>query len=941
MDYKQTLNLPNTAFPMKGNLAQREPERLKRWQESELYQAIRALTQGRPKFILHDGPPYANGEIHIGHAVNKVLKDIIIKSKTLSGFDAPYVPGWDCHGLPIELQVEKKIGKAGAKVAPDVFRKACRDYAGKQVAIQKEAFIRLGILGDWDKPYLTMDFAFEAGIVRALGSIAQKGHIAKGAKPVHWCTDCGSALAEAEVEYEDKHSPAIDVRFTAFDPESFLKACHHVPEHEGEGPLSVVIWTTTPWTLPANEAVALNPDLDYAVVQCEKDGAKERLVLAEALLKDAMLRYGIDNYRVIAYCKGAALENKLLHHPFYAKPVPIILGDHVTLEAGTGAVHTAPGHGQDDYVVGLKYGLPVNNPVDANGVFLPNTGFFAGEHVFNANAHVLEVLEAKGNLLHHHAILHSYPHCWRHKTPIIFRATPQWFISMEQKGLREQALSEVKRVEWIPEWGQARIESMLEGRPDWCISRQRTWGVPIAFFVDKMTGNLHPRTQEHIEQVAKRIEDRGIDAWFDLDPKELLGDEAEHYEKVTDTLDVWFDSGVTHSCVLDKHDQLVFPADLYLEGSDQHRGWFQSSLLTSVAKNGAAPYKAVLTHGFTVDAEGKKMSKSKGNVVAPQTVMKDLGADVLRLWVASTDYRGEMSVSSEILTRTSDGYRRLRNTARFLLSNLNDFDPSQDLVATKDLLALDRWMLDRAYLLQEEVIAAYEAYQFQQIFQKIHHFCVIDLGGFYLDIIKDRQYTAKTNGLARRSTQTAMYHVLEALTRWLAPIISYTADEIWSYMPGKRSESIFLETWYEGLVELDAGSPMDREFWQQIMAVRSAVSKELEKSRTKGDIGASLNAEVELYCNGEFFDVLNRLGSELHFIFITSNASVIAEQFSPADAIQTEIEGVKLKVMISEHPKCVRCWHQRYDVGEHAEHPELCGRCVENVVGDGEHRHFA
>ena len=941
MDYKQTLNLPNTAFPMKGNLAQREPERLKRWQESELYQAIRALTQGRPKFILHDGPPYANGEIHIGHAVNKVLKDIIIKSKTLSGFDAPYVPGWDCHGLPIELQVEKKIGKAGAKVAPDVFRKACRDYAGKQVAIQKEAFIRLGILGDWDKPYLTMDFAFEAGIVRALGSIAQKGHIAKGAKPVHWCTDCGSALAEAEVEYEDKHSPAIDVRFTAFDPESFLKACHHVPEHEGEGPLSVVIWTTTPWTLPANEAVALNPDLDYAVVQCEKDGAKERLVLAEALLKDAMLRYGIDNYRVIAYCKGAALENKLLHHPFYAKPVPIILGDHVTLEAGTGAVHTAPGHGQDDYVVGLKYGLPVNNPVDANGVFLPNTGFFAGEHVFNANAHVLEVLEAKGNLLHHHAILHSYPHCWRHKTPIIFRATPQWFISMEQKGLREQALSEVKRVEWIPEWGQARIESMLEGRPDWCISRQRTWGVPIAFFVDKMTGNLHPRTQEHIEQVAKRIEDRGIDAWFDLDPKELLGDEAEHYEKVTDTLDVWFDSGVTHSCVLDKHDQLVFPADLYLEGSDQHRGWFQSSLLTSVAKNGAAPYKAVLTHGFTVDAEGKKMSKSKGNVVAPQSVMKDLGADVLRLWVASTDYRGEMSVSSEILTRTSDGYRRLRNTARFLLSNLNDFDPSQDLVATKDLLALDRWMLDRAYLLQEEVIAAYEAYQFQQIFQKIHHFCVIDLGGFYLDIIKDRQYIAKTNGLARRSTQTAMYHVLEALTRWLAPIISYTADEIWSYMPGKRSESIFLETWYEGLVELDAGSPMDREFWQQIMAVRSAVSKELEKSRTKGDIGASLNAEVELYCNGEFFDVLNRLGSELHFIFITSNASVIAEQFSPADAIQTEIEGVKLKVMISEHPKCVRCWHQRYDVGEHAEHPELCGRCVENVVGDGEHRHFA
>jgi isoleucyl-tRNA synthetase len=941
LDYKGTLNLPNTAFPMKGNLAQREPERLKKWQETDLYQAIRNATQGRPKFILHDGPPYANGEIHIGHAVNKVLKDFIIKSKTLSGFDAPYVPGWDCHGLPIELQVEKKIGKAGAKVAPGAFRKACREYAGKQVAIQKEAFIRLGILGDWDKPYLTMDFAFEADIVRTLGSIAQKGHIAKGAKPVHWCTDCGSALAEAEVEYEDKHSPAIDVRFQVTDEASFMGACHHVPEHEGEGALSVVIWTTTPWTLPANQAVALNADLEYAVVQCEKDGRKERLVLAEALLKDAMSRYEVDHYHVIAYCKGAALEHLLLQHPFYDRQVPIILGDHVTTEAGTGAVHTAPGHGQDDYIVGLKYNLPVDNPVGGDGVFLPSTELFAGEHVFSANAHVLEVLEAKGKLLHNKAILHSYPHCWRHKTPIIFRATPQWFISMEQNGLREQALSEIKRVEWIPDWGQARIESMLEGRPDWCISRQRTWGVPIAFFVDKETGELHPRTSELIEQVAKLIEQKGIDAWFELDAAELLGAEAERYQKMTDTLDVWFDSGVTHACVLNKHEQLLFPADLYLEGSDQHRGWFQSSLLASVAKNGVAPYKAVLTHGFTVDAEGKKMSKSKGNVVAPQSVMKDLGADVLRLWVASTDYRGEMSVSNEILTRTSDGYRRLRNTARFLLANLNDFDPAQHLVATPSLLALDRWIMDRAYLLQEEVIAHYGAYQFQQIYQKVHNFCAIDLSSFYLDVTKDRQYTAKTDGLARRSTQTALYHVLEALARWLAPIISYTADEIWSYMPGKRNESVFLETWYQGLVELDNQSPMNREFWQQVMAIRSAVSKELEKSRAKGDIGSSLNAEVELYCNGEFFDLLNQLGNELHFIFITSNASVIPEKFAPADAIQTEIEGVKLKVSVSGHLKCVRCWHQRYDVGEIMEHPELCGRCVENVESNGEHRSYA
>ena len=937
MDYKKTLNLPNTGFPMKGNLAQREPERLKKWKEADLYHKIRQAFAGRPQFILHDGPPYANGEIHIGHAVNKVLKDIIVKSKTLSGFDVPYVPGWDCHGLPIELMVEKKIGKADIKVSPAVFRKACREYAAKQVDIQKEAFVRLGILGDWDNPYLTMDFAFEADIVRSLGKITQKGHVVAGAKPVHWCTDCGSALAEAEVEYEDKHSPAIDVRFQVVDESAFMGLCHHALEHEGHGLLSVVIWTTTPWTLPANQGVALSPDLEYVVVQCET----ERLVVAEALLKDTMLRYGNDNYHVIGYCKGSAWEYQLLQHPFYDRQVPVILGDHVTVEAGTGAVHTAPGHGQDDYIVGKKYGLPIDNPVGGDGVFLSNTEFFAGEHVFNANVHVLEVLESKGKLVHQQAILHSYPHCWRHKTPIIFRATPQWFISMNQNGLRKKALSEVKRVNWIPEWGQARIESMIEGRPDWCISRQRTWGVPITFFIHKETGELHPRTVELIEQVAKRIEEKGIEAWFELKKEELLGIEAADYEKMTDTLDVWFDSGVTHACVLDKREQLRFPADLYLEGSDQHRGWFQSSLLASTAMNDVAPYKAALTHGFTVDKNGEKMSKSKGNVIPPQSVMKNLGADVLRLWIASTDYRSEMRVSDEILERTSDGYRRLRNTARFLLSSLDDFDPAKDLVATPNLLALDRWLMDRAYLLQEEVKAAYETYQFQHIYQKVHHFCVLDLGGFYLDIIKDRQYTAKADSLARRSAQTTMYHVIEALTRWLAPIISYTADEIWQFIPGQRSESVFLETWYEGLVKLDHNAVMNREFWQTIMSVRAAVSKELEKSRAKGDMGSSLNAEIELYCNPELFDTLNQLSGELHFIFITSNALVIADQFAPDDAIQTEFEGVKLKVIVSEHKKCVRCWHQRYDVGEHAAHPELCGRCEENVVGNGERRFYA
>ncbi len=940
-DYKKTLNLPKTAFPMKASLAQREPQRLKQWNEAKLYEKIRKQFAGKPLFVLHDGPPYANGAIHIGHAVNKVLKDIIVKSKTLAGFDAPYVPGWDCHGLPIELMVEKKVGKAGVKVSHAEFRKACREYATKQVNTQKQEFIRLGVFGEWDNPYLTMDYAFEADIVRSLGKICSKGHLSKGAKPVHWCTDCGSALAEAEVEYEDKHSPAIDVRFQVIDEARFMASCHHAPEHEGEGPLSVVIWTTTPWTLPANQAVALNPELEYSVVQCEKNGKKERLVVAEQLLKDVMLRYEIDDYHVIGYCKGEALENQLLQHPFYDRQVPIILGDHVTLEAGTGAVHTAPGHGQDDYVVGQKYGLPVDNPVGDNGVFLNNTELFAGEHVFNANDHVLEVLEQHGKLLHNHAIEHSYPHCWRHKTPIIFRATPQWFISMDKNHLREQALNEIKRVQWIPDWGQARIESMLESRPDWCISRQRTWGVPIALFIHKETGEIHPRTVELIEQVAQRIEQQGIEAWFSMDTEELLGEEAGQYEKMQDTLDVWFDSGVTHACVLDRRPNLHFPADLYLEGSDQHRGWFQSSLLTSVAMNEVAPFKAVLTHGFTVDAEGKKMSKSRGNVVAPQSVMNNLGADVLRLWVASTDYRGEMSVSDEILKRTSDGYRRLRNTARFLLSNLNGFDPAQHMLGPEAMLALDRWVVDRTAQLQSQVTDAYESYQFNQVYQKVLHFCTIDLGGFYLDIIKDRQYTTQENSIARRSAQTAMYHVAEAMSRWLAPIVCYTADEIWEHLPGDRSDSVFLETWYQDLFELNESDSLSREDWQTIIAVRDAVSKEVEVLRNKNEIGASLNAEVELYCHDGLMDILNKLASELHFVFITSNAAVIDQQFCPEAALETAIDGLKLRIFASEHQKCVRCWHHRHDVGENAEHPELCGRCVENVVGAGEIRKYA
>jgi isoleucyl-tRNA synthetase len=932
---------------MKGNLAQREPETLKYWDDIDLYAKLRELGRDRPRFVLHDGPPYANGDIHIGHAVNKILKDIIVKSKTLSGFDAPYIPGWDCHGLPIELNVEKKVGKVGQKVDATAFRSKCRDYALKQVEGQRKDFIRLGVVGDWKHPYLTMDYGFEADIIRALGRIIANGHLSKGYKPVHWCTDCGSALAEAEVEYEDKTSPAIDVRFRVLDDEALLARCHHAEGHKGEGPMSVVIWTTTPWTLPANRAVALNPELEYAVVQADLGRGTERLVLAEALLKDVMLRYECEHYQVVAYCRGQELEHLKLAHPFYDREVPVILGDHVTTEAGTGAVHTAPGHGQDDYVVGQRYGIAVDNPVGANGVFVEGTELFAGKHVFSANDDVLDVLKARGALLHIEALRHSYPHCWRHKTPIIFRATPQWFISMEQNGLRDSALAAIREVAWLPDWGQARIEGMVEGRPDWCISRQRTWGSPIALFVDAKTGELHPDSARLIEEIALRVERHGIDAWFEMDAQALLGDRADGYEKVQDTLDVWFDSGTTHQCVLKRREELAFPADLYLEGSDQHRGWFQSSLLTAVAMHGTAPYRQVLTHGFTVDAQGQKMSKSKGNVVAPQKVVNSLGADILRLWVAATDYRNEMSVSDEILKRTADAYRRLRNTARFLLANLAGFDPVEHALPPERMLVLDRWVVERARELQEEVVRAYEAYEFHHIYQKVHNFCAIDLSGFYLDVIKDRQYTTRADSVARRSTQTAMYLVAEALVRWLAPIVSFTAEEIWRNLPGDREESVFLETWFVlpemFLPQEEAEQKFGLAYWQEVLAVRDAVKKELEKLRVAGDIGSSLDAEVDLYCDADLLDRLSRLEDEMRFVLITSYARLHPLEEQVSEAINVTVDGARLGIRVtpSPHGKCVRCWHHREDVGANADHPELCGRCVENVDGSGEQRRYA
>ncbi|MCW8908059.1 MAG: isoleucine--tRNA ligase [Sedimenticola sp.] len=940
-DYKSTLNLPKTGFPMKANLANREPQMLKQWEEMGLYHKIREAFAGRPKFILHDGPPYANGEIHIGHAVNKVLKDVIVKSHTLDGLDAPYVPGWDCHGLPIELQVEKKVGKPGGKVSAAEFRVACREYAGKQVDRQRVDFKRLGVVGDWDNPYLTMAYRTEADIVRALGRIVENGHVHKGSKPVHWCTDCRSALAEAEVEYKDKESFAIDVRFEVLDDEALMARCHSVPGGHGEGPLSFVIWTTTPWTLPANQAVALNPALDYAVVQANGPHGRERLVVAEGMLKDSMLRWGVEEYKVIAYGRGDAFEGLKLKHCFYDREVPVILGDHVTLEAGTGAVHTAPGHGLDDFIVGQRYHLEVDNPVGSDGRFVEGTPLFAGEHVFTANEKVIEVLKSHGTLVHENRLAHSYPHCWRHKTPIIFRATPQWFISMDQKGLRKTALQEIDRVTFTPEWGRARIQGMVEGRPDWCISRQRTWGVPIALFIHRVSGKLHPETPKLIEAVAQRIEAEGIEAWFALDPEELLGEEAEQYEKVQDTLDVWFDSGVTHFAVLQPREELHYPAELYLEGSDQHRGWFQSSLLTSVAINNRAPYTGVLTHGFTVDAKGHKMSKSLGNTVSPQDVMKKLGADIIRLWVAATDYRGEMTVSDEILKRTADAYRRIRNTSRFLLANLNGFDPERDCLPASEMLALDRWVVDRALQLQGEIVEAYQAYQFHLITQKIHNFCGPEMGGLYLDIIKDRQYTTQSDSRARRSCQTAIYHVMEAMVRWLAPVLSFTADEIWQHMPGQRSESVFLETWYQGLMALDADAGTGREFWSRVIAIRTAVGKQLEQLRSSGVIGASLDAEVDLYCDGPALQDLSRLEDELRFVLITSYARVHPLDARPGQAVETGVDGIYLLAQASAHEKCGRCWHRREDVGRDPDHPALCGRCVENVAGAGEERRFA
>lgn len=948
MDYKNTVNLLDTPFPMRGDLAKREPVMLDKWSQQQRYQRLRQVCSGRDKFILHDGPPYANGQLHIGHASNKILKDIIIRSKTLAGFDAPYVPGWDCHGLPIELNIEKQFGK---NLEPLDFRNKCREYANAQIEQQKVDFIRLGVLGEWDNPYKTMEFSTEAGIVRALGEIYKQGYLYSGVKPVHWCVDCGSALAEAEVEYYDKVSPAIDVAFRLAGSGqeyknniALLEKAFNFTFPQDFSTVEAVIWTTTPWTLPANQAICAGPEVEYALVQI--DSSKDQnlvkevhryLIIANKLVEEAIKRYSfINESKVVATVTGDKLELLKFEHPFYNRQVPLILGDHATDDAGTGLVHTAPAHGMEDYHVGLKYDLDLHNPVGNDGCYISTTELFAGMNVFDANAKVVEILTEKQRLMNKADITHSYPCCWRHKTKIIFRTTGQWFIGMDKVGvtgktLREQAEVAVDATEFYPAWGRARLEAMIKNRPDWCVSRQRQWGSPMTFFVHKETGELHPQSYEILQVIAQKIEVSGIDAWFGLSATDLPEFDLTNYVKLKDTLDVWFDSGTTHLTVLNQRTALQWPADLYLEGSDQHRGWFQSSLLTGCAVRGRAPYKQLLTHGFLVDGDGYKMSKSKGNIISIPDGVKKYGADILRLWVASTDYSGDIAFSDEIMKRITDSYRRIRNTLRFLLANLNDFDAAKDSIALSEMVEVDRYALAYTAQLQDKITnqttGLYSSYQFHLIVQELVTYCSEELGGFYLDVLKDRLYTSKADGHARRSAQTALHHITRALLGMLSPILAFTSDEAWEVLVNDANDSTLYHVHHQ-LPMLDNASELVAK-WSKIQEFRISVLKELENKRTAGLIGASLQAELVINADAELYTLLNSVGTDLKFAYMVSKITLVA-----ADVTSVE-------VLVSEQQKCERCWHYTADVGSNSEHPTICARCVENVVGSGETRHTA
>ena len=924
-DYSKTVNLLESPFPMRGNLAKREGGWLKSWYEHKRYEKLREIAQGRPKFILHDGPPYANGDIHIGHAANKILKDIILRSKTLAGFDAPYVPGWDCHGLPIELMVEKLHGK---DIPAARFRELCREYAKEQIARQKKDFMRLGVMGDWAHPYLTMDFQTEAETVRALGEIYLAGYLYRGEKPVQFCLDCGSSLAEAEVEYKDKISPAVDVAYR-FKDNAALARAFGLSEIGGEA--FAVIWTTTPWTLPASQAISAGADVVYQLI----DTPKGKLVLAKDLAEEALKRYGFNNSAVLAETGGAKLENLHLEHPFLERDIPMLNGDHVTTEAGTGLVHTAPSHGLDDYFVCLKYGIELDNPVNGEGRYRSDVPRVAGLTVWEANPVITEWLQENGRLLANAKIEHSYAHCWRHKTPLIYRATGQWFIGMDKAGhdgktLRNKAMKAVDDTEFFPAWGRARLEAMIEGRPDWVVSRQRYWGTPMTFFVHKESGELHPKSAELLEEVAKRIEKKGIEAWFSLDAKELLGEEAADYEKLNDTLDVWFDSGSTHFSVLKQREELAWPADLYLEGSDQHRGWFQSSMLIGCATVGRAPYKQLLTHGFVVDQNGRKMSKSLGNVVAPQEVYNEFGADILRLWTASTDYSGELAISKEILKRVTESYRRIRNTLSFLFANLSDFSPIEHAVPQDQMVEIDRYAMILARQLQERLAGDfYPRYAFHFAVKDIVAFCSEDLGAFYLDILKDRLYTTQADSHARRSAQTALYHITRSLVLLISPILCFTGEEAWDIIGGGEEDSVLFHTWHEFPSINEKSEEALLKKWQAVREVREAVTAAIEPLRADKSVGSSLQAEVAVTAPDTLAGYLKALGEELRFALLVSEVSV------------AKGDELTVAAKVSGGEKCERCWHYTDDVGSVAAHPTLCARCAENVSGKGETRHYA
>ena len=902
MDYKNTLNLPSTKFPMKANLPNREPEILKFWSEIDIYNEIRKQMKGSEKYILHDGPPYANGDIHIGHAVNKILKDIVIKSRTMLGFDCPFIPGWDCHGLPIELMVEKKFGKSKFKDNKNAFRKACREFAIKQVNKQKKDFIRLGVNADWENSYLSMDKEFEASIIESLGKILENKHIYYGSKPVHWCIESESALAEAEVEYKNIISDSIYVAFKS----SF----------EGES-VNLVIWTTTPWTLPANMAVAVGDDISYVAVETKG----KKYILAEDLVSKVEEELGLE-FRFLQKFAGKDLVGLDARHPFYNKSVPVITAKHVTTESGTGLVHIAPGHGQEDYLAGIENNLEVFNPVDDKGFFEDTLEFFGGLNVREANKSIIDKIDQNNCLLGQKKYEHSFPHCWRFKTPLIFRATPQWFISMDMNSLRNHLNKSIPKVDWLPNWGEERIKNMIENRPDWCISRQRFWGVPIPLAIHKKTKELHPKTHDIIKKAAEIVRENNIEGWFDTDKNDILKD-ADDYEFVTDTLDVWFDSGVTHMSVLsDRQNNDV--ADLYLEGSDQHRGWFQSSLITSSAIKGVAPYKKVLTHGFVVDAEGQKMSKSQGNVISPQNIIKEKGSDILRLWVATTDYTKEMNISDEIIKRISESYRRIRNTLKFLLSNVDDYDEKNCNITSEQMMLLDKWIIIETQKLQKKVKDNYLKFNFHQIIQDIQNFCTVYLGGYYLDIIKDRLYTTKKDSLARQSCQNSCYKILEVLNLAISPILSFTAEETFKYY-GSKKKSILLEQWKETNIEMDSESIIIGDI---LFDLRTEISKSMEESRNSGDIKSSLEASINLSIDDEKYILLKKYEEELKFIFICSDLTL------------TKSEDRKLHIDIKKNvnKKCERCWHLSETVGSIENHENLCIRCFSNVFEDGETR---